>query len=68
MDQKRRDQNRQPDVDRDEARKRSEKDDPTTITRRQRDDNQDDLGRDINDPRRVANDINEVGGGSGADR
>ena len=53
----------QPDHDkqREEARRRSERDDPTRETERQIDDNQDDLGRDVNEPDRVANDINKQG-------
>jgi hypothetical protein len=43
------------------ARERSETDDPTRKTERQIDDNQDDMGRDVNDPRRVANEINKTG-------
>ncbi len=43
------------------ARERSETDDPTRKTTRQIDDNQDDMGRDVNDPRRVANEINKTG-------
>jgi hypothetical protein len=43
------------------ARERSKTDDPTRQTRGQVDDNQDDRGRDVNDPRRIANKINEKG-------
>jgi hypothetical protein len=43
------------------AREQSETDDPTRKTTRQIDDNQDDMGRDVNDPRRVANEINKTG-------
>jgi hypothetical protein len=43
------------------ARERSKTDDPTRQTERQIDDNQDDLGRDANDPRQVANEINKTG-------
>ena len=42
-------------------RQRSETDDPTRRTTRQIDDNQDDMGRDVNDPRRIANAINKTG-------
>jgi hypothetical protein len=42
-------------------RERSETDDPTRRTTRQIDDNQDDMGRDVNDPRRIANEINKTG-------
>ena len=42
-------------------REQSETDDPTRKTTRQIDDNQDDMGRDVNDPRRVANEINKTG-------
>lgn len=44
--------------DRRKADKRSERDDPTRDTDRQIDDNQDDMGRDVNDPSELANDIN----------
>lgn len=44
-----------------EKRKRAHKDDPTRKTVRQIDDNQDELGRDVNDPDRVANEINKTG-------
>ncbi len=47
--------------ERDAAHERSRRDDPTRETRRQLDDNQDDMGRDANDPRRVANEINRTG-------
>lgn len=54
----------QKDVDateREKARERAHRDDPTRQTERQIDDNQDDLGRDANDPRRVGNEINRTG-------
>lgn len=44
--------------DRRKADRRAEHDDPTRRTDRQIDDNQDDMGRDVNDPSNVANDIN----------
>ena len=47
--------------DRDAVRERTEHDDPTRETDRQIDDNQDDMGRDVNDPDEVANDINRTG-------
>ena len=43
------------------ARKRSRHDDAASETERQIDDNQDELGRDANDPDRMANDINRTG-------
>ena len=43
------------------ARERSKTDDPTRQTQRQVDDNQDDRGRDVNDPRRIGNKINKTG-------
>lgn len=43
-------------------RRRSRDDDPTRSTERQIDDNQDDLGRDVNDPGKVANEINRKAG------
>ena len=46
-----------------EADERARRDDPTRTTERQRDDNQDDLGRDANDPSRVGNDINRTSDG-----
>jgi len=36
-------------------------DDPTRRTERQTDDNQDDMGRDVNDPSRVTNEVNKKG-------
>jgi hypothetical protein len=42
-------------------RKRPTPPDPTRQTKRQADDNQDDMGRDINRPDRVANEINKTG-------
>ena len=44
---------------RDEARERSRDDDASRNTGRQLDDNQDDLGRDANNPAEVANEINK---------
>jgi hypothetical protein len=48
-------------IDPERARERSRNDDPTRQTQRQIDDNQDDRGRDVNDPKRIANKINEKG-------
>lgn len=47
--------------ERDAARERSRRDDPARKTGRQLDDNQDDMGRDANDPEHVANEINRTG-------
>lgn len=45
--------------ERDVARERSQDDDASRNTDRQIDDNQDDLGRDANNPAEVANEINK---------
>jgi hypothetical protein len=59
MHRQKQDQARQEELAR--ARQRSKADDPTRQTTRQVDDNQDDRGRDVNDPARVANEINKTG-------
>jgi hypothetical protein len=59
MDRQKRDQDQQDELAR--ARERSRTDDPTRRTKRQVDDNQDDRGRDVNDPARIANRINKTG-------
>jgi hypothetical protein len=54
-------QNQKPSERREKRPAPGDEQDASLETERQIDDNQDDEGRDINDPSRVANDINKTG-------